>query len=92
MFRGRMNVTLRRTERYMSKLHVEIATANHDAGGGNAGTLEIELERDVEGRLKGLTLYVTPWVSTAALVTALSGYRSVTIVAPQPPASGGASP
>lgn len=32
--------------------------------GSNAGTLEIDLERAVEGELKGLILYSTNWVLT----------------------------
>ena len=44
---------------------VEFAHQNHAAVGGDAGTLEIDFERGVEGELKGLILCLTYWVLTS---------------------------
>ena len=44
---------------------VEFAHQDQAAVGGDAGTLEIDLERGVEGELKGLILYLTHWVLTS---------------------------
>jgi hypothetical protein len=38
---------------------------NQAAVGGDAGTLEIDLDAGVEGELKGLTLYLTHLVLTS---------------------------
>jgi hypothetical protein len=45
-----------------AKSLVEFPHQNQAAVGGDAGTLGIDLERGVEGELKGLTLYLTHWV------------------------------
>jgi hypothetical protein len=44
---------------------VEFAHQDQAAVGGDPGTLEIDLERGVEGELKGLVLFVTHWVWTS---------------------------
>jgi hypothetical protein len=44
---------------------VEFAHQDQAAVGGDAGTLESDLERGVEGELKGLVLYLTHWVLTS---------------------------
>jgi len=44
---------------------VEFAHQDQAAVGGDAGALEIDLESGVEGKLKGLVLYLTPWVLTS---------------------------
>jgi len=49
---------------------VEFAHQDQAAVGSDAGTLEIDLERGVEGELKGLILYLTH---------AVTGLRSVFI-------------
>ena len=43
----------------------EFPHQNYAAVGGDAGTLEIDLERGVEGELKGLILCLTYWVLTS---------------------------
>jgi hypothetical protein len=47
---------------------VEFAPQDQAAIGGDAGTLEIHLERGVAGELKGLTLFLThgAWTSRAS--------------------------
>jgi hypothetical protein len=45
-----------------SKFYVEFAHQDQPAVGGDPGTLEIDLERGVEGELKGSIMYLTPWV------------------------------
>ena len=47
---------------------VEFAHQDQAAVGGDAGTLEIDPERSVEGELKGLVLYLTHWVLTSGAV------------------------
>ena len=47
------------------ELLVEFAHQDQAAVGSNAGTLEIDLERGVEGELKGLILALTPRVLTS---------------------------
>ena len=44
---------------------VEFAHQDQAAVGSDARTLEIDLERGVEGELKGLVLYLTHWVLTS---------------------------
>ena len=44
---------------------VEFAHQDQAAVGSDAGTLEIDLKRGVEGELKGLILYLTHWVLTS---------------------------
>jgi hypothetical protein len=44
---------------------VDFAYQNEAAVGGDAGTLKIDLERGIEGELKGLILYLTHWVLTS---------------------------
>jgi hypothetical protein len=44
---------------------VQLTNQNQAAVGGDTGTLEINLERGVEGELKGLILYLTHWVLTS---------------------------
>jgi hypothetical protein len=44
---------------------VEFAHQDQAAVGSDPGTLEIDLERGVEGELKGLALFVTHWVWTS---------------------------
>jgi hypothetical protein len=44
---------------------VEFPNQDEAAVGSDAGTLEIDLERRVEGELKGLILYLTHWVLTS---------------------------
>jgi hypothetical protein len=44
---------------------VEFPHQDQAAVGSDAGTLEIDLERGVAGELKGLILYLTPWVLTS---------------------------
>jgi hypothetical protein len=44
---------------------VEFAHQDQAAVGRDPGTLEIDLERGVEGELKGLILYLTHWVLTS---------------------------
>jgi hypothetical protein len=39
--------------------------SNQAAVGGDAATLEIDLDAGREGKLKGLTLYLTHWVLTS---------------------------
>jgi hypothetical protein len=44
---------------------IKFAHQDEAAVRGDAGTLEIDLERGVEGELKGLILYFTHWVPTS---------------------------
>jgi hypothetical protein len=41
---------------------VQLANQNQAAVGGDSGSLEIDLQSSVERKLKGLVLFVTPWV------------------------------
>ena len=43
----------------------EFPHQNQAAVGGDAGTLEIDLERGIEGELKALILYLTHWALTS---------------------------
>jgi hypothetical protein len=51
---------------------VELPHQDKAAVGSDAGTLEIDLERGVEGELKGLILYLTHWVLTSGASSSLS--------------------
>jgi hypothetical protein len=51
---------------------VEFAHQDQAAVGGDAGTLEIDLERGVEGELEWLILFLTHWVWTSGAASSRS--------------------
>jgi len=52
-------------ELFQTQSLIQLANQNQTAIGSHAGTLEIDLERGVEGELKGLILRLTHWVLTS---------------------------
>jgi hypothetical protein len=51
---------------------IQLANQNQAAIGSHAGALEIDLERGVEGELKGLILCLTHWFLTSGAFSSRS--------------------